>query len=150
MKTNAAGIALIQKWEGKRLTAYPDPATGGEPWTIGYGHTTAAGPPTVKRGMKITDQQATDILKTDLTKFEAAVINVLTKAPTENQFAAMVSLCFNIGPGNFGKSSVVKNFNAGKVSAAADAFLRWNKAAGKVLPGLVRRREDERKLFLTL
>lgn len=149
MKTNAAGIALIQRWEGKRLTAYPDPATGGEPWTIGYGHTTAAGPPAVKRGMKITDQQATDILKADLVKFEAAVVNVLKKAPTPNQFAAMVSLCFNVGPGNFGKSSVVRKFNAGDIEGAAKSFLLWNKAAGKVMAGLTRRREDERKLFLT-
>ena len=149
MKTNAAGIALIQRWEGKRLTAYPDPATGGEPWTIGYGHTSRAGLPAVKRGMKITDQEATDILRVDLIKFEAAVINALKKNPTDNQFAAMVSLCFNIGPGAFAKSSVVRKFNAGDVAGAANSFLLWNKAAGKVMAGLTRRREDERKLFLT-
>ena len=148
MRTNAAGIALIQRWEGKRLTAYPDPATGGEPWTIGYGHTSRAGPPAVKRGMKITDQQATDILKADLVKFEDAVVKALTRAPTDNQMAAMVSLCFNIGPGNFAKSSVVRKFNAGDVAGAANAFLLWNKAAGKVMAGLTRRREDEKKLFL--
>lgn len=149
MRTNAAGIALIQRWEGKRLKAYPDPATGGEPWTIGYGHTTAAGTPGVKRGMTITDQQATDILKTDLAKFEAVVSKALTKTPTPNQFAAMCSLCFNVGGDNFSKSSVVRKFNAGDTAGAASSFLLWNKAVGKVMAGLTRRREDERKLFLT-
>ena len=149
MKTNQAGIDLIKTWEGKRLTAYPDPATGGEPFTIGFGHTSRAGPPAVKKGMRITDQQATDILKADLVKFEDAVVKALTKCPTANQFAAMVSLCFNIGPGAFSKSSVVRKFNAGDTAGAANAFLLWNRAAGKVMAGLTRRREAEKKLFLT-
>lgn len=146
MKTNADGLDLIRKWEGCRLTAYQD-AIG--VWTIGYGHTTSAGPPAVKQGLKITAKEATDILTADLVKFEAAVVNALKKTPTDNQFAAMVSLCFNIGPGNFSKSTVLRKFNAGDIPGAADAFRAWTKAAGKVLPGLVRRREDERKLFLT-
>lgn len=149
MKVNPAGVDLIKKWEGKKLTAYPDPATGGEPWTIGYGHTSAAGPPAVKRGIKITEQEANDILVRDLGKYEAAVMKVLTAKPNGNQFSAMVSLCYNIGPGNFAKSSVLRKFNAGDIKGAADAFLMWNKAAGKVMKGLTNRREDERKLFLT-
>lgn len=149
MKTNKAGIDLIKSFEGCRLKAYPDPATGGEPWTIGVGHTSAAGPPAVRRGLTITDQEATDILKADLAKFEAAVSKTLTKMPTPNQFAAMVSLCFNIGPGAFAKSSVVRKFNAGDTAGAAKSFLLWNRAAGKVMAGLTRRREAERKLFLT-
>lgn len=149
MKINSAGIELIKKWEGKKLTAYPDPATGGEPWTIGYGHTTAAGPPAVKKGMKITDKDATEILVNDLKKFEAAVAKGLTVKATDNQFSAMVSLCFNIGPGNFAKSSVLRKLNAGDIKGAADSFLLWNKAAGKVMKGLTNRREEERKLFLT-
>ena len=149
MKTNKAGIDLIKSFEGCRLKSYPDPATGGEPYTVGYGHTTAAGPPAVRRGLTITDQEATDILKADLAKFEAAVSKALTKTPTPNQFAAMVSLCFNIGPGAFAKSSVVRKFNASDVAGAANSFLLWNRAAGKVMAGLTRRREAERKLFLT-
>lgn len=149
MKINQAGIDLIKKWEGKELTAYPDPATGGEPWTIGYGHTSAAGPPIVKKGMKITEKEASDILVRDLAKYEAAVMKGLTAKPNGNQFSAMVSLCYNIGPGNFAKSSVLRKFNAGDIKGAADAFRLWNKAAGKVMKGLTNRREDERKLFLT-
>lgn len=148
MKTNAAGIALIKEFEGCRLKAYPDPATGGEPWTIGYGLTSAAGIIPVKRGLVITQAQADEYLVKSLAKYEDAVSKALTKPPTPNQFAAMVSLCFNIGPGNFAKSSVVRKLNAGDVAGAANAFLLWNKAAGKVMAGLTRRREAERKLFL--
>lgn len=148
MKTSRDGIALIKKWEGCRLTAYPDPGTGGEPWTIGYGHTSAAGAPMVKKGMKITQQEADDILVRDLVKYESAVMKALTVLPTQNQFDAMVSLCYNIGPGAFAGSSVVKKFNASNISGAADAFRLWNKAGGRVMQGLVNRREDERKHFL--
>jgi lysozyme len=148
MKMNRAGIELLKTWEGCKLEAYPDPATGGEPWTIGYGHTTAAGKPVVYKGLKITQQEAADILVADLAGYEAAVTRVLKRAPNENQFSAMVSLCYNIGAGNFGKSSVVRYFNAGEIQKAADAFRLWNKANGKVMKGLVNRREAERLLFL--
>ncbi len=146
MKINAAGLDLIKRWEGLRLTAYKD-AVG--IWTIGYGHTAEAGPPAPVAGMKITDKEAEDILKLDLTQYERAVTKALSIVPSSNQFAAMTSLCFNIGPGNFAKSSVVRLLNAGKPREAADAFLLWNKAGGKVLKGLTARREDEKKLFLT-
>ena len=149
MKTNKAGVDLIKRWEGCRLKAYPDPATGGEPWTIGYGLTSAAGIVPVKRGLVITQAQADEYLVKSLEKYEAAVSKALTKTPTPNQFAAMVSLCFNVGPGAFARSSVVRKFNAGDTRGAADAFRLWNKAAGKVMAGLKNRREDERKLFLT-
>lgn len=148
MKTNRAAIDLIKVWEGSRLEAYPDPATGGEPWTIGYGHTSMAGPPKVYKGLKITPQEAADILVADLVQYEMAVTKGLKRNPTDNQFGAMVSLCYNIGPGNFAKSSVLKKFNAGDTTGAADAFRLWNKAAGKVMKGLVNRRESERALFL--
>jgi lysozyme len=144
MKTNRAGIDLIKKWEGVKLEAYLCPAGV---WTIGYGHTSAAGEPRVVKGMKITAQEAVDILVRDLVKYEAAVNKAITRAPNDNQFAAMVSLCYNIGPGAFARSSLVKRFNAGDVDGAADAFRMWNKAGGRVLQGLVNRREDEIRLF---
>lgn len=144
MKTNRAGIDLIKEFEGLRTTAYADPVGI---LTIGYGHTSAAGAPKVTKGMKITAAYAEDILVIDLAKFEAEVLRKLTRLPNENQFAAMVSLCFNIGPGNFAKSSVLHYFNAGDPTTAADKFLLWNKAGGKVLAGLKRRREAERTLF---
>ena len=148
MKTSRDGIALIKKWEGCRLTAYPDPGTGGDPWTIGYGHTSAAGEPKVVRGLKITQQEADDILVRDLAKYEAAVDRALTRSPTQPQFDACVSLCYNIGQGAFAGSTVVRKFNAGDIGGAADAFLLWNKAGGKVMQGLVNRREAERLHFL--
>ena len=84
-----------------------------------------------------------------LGQYERAVTKAISVAPTSNQFAAMTSLCFNIGPTNFAKSSVVRRMNEGNPKAAADAFLLWNKAGGKVRKGLTARREDEKKLFLT-
>lgn len=149
MKTNKAGIDLIKSFEGCRLKAYPDPATGGEPWTIGYGLTSAAGIIKVKKGLTITQEQADAYLVQSMAKYEEAVSKALKMAPTANQNAAMVSLCFNIGPGAFAKSSVVRKFSAGDIAGAAKSFLLWNKAAGKVMAGLTRRREAEKKLFLT-
>ena len=145
MKTNRAGIELIKSFEGLRLNAYLCPAGV---WTIGYGHTSAAGEPAVKPSMKISAQDAADILVQDLVKYEAAVSKALTRNPNDNQFSAMVSLCYNIGPGAFASSTVVRRFNAGLLQEAADAFRMWNKGGGKVLPGLVRRRDEERALFL--
>ena len=139
---NAKGIALLKEFEGCKLRGYADPGTGGEPYTIGFGHTSMAGPPHVTKGMLITQQEADDILVRDLVKYEAHV-------PTghENQRAAMTSLCYNIGPGNFNKSSVKRRHLEGNFSAARAAFASWNKANGKVMKGLARRREAEAKLY---
>lgn len=145
MKISRTGIELIKKWEGVRLKAYRCSAGI---LTVGYGHTSAAGAPQVKEGMTITKQDAEDILGRDLVKYEAAVQKALTRSPTQNQFDACVSLCFNIGPGAFAGSTLVRRFNAGDAAGAADAFRMWNKAGGRVVQGLVNRREDERALFL--
>ena len=147
MKTSSAGVAFIARHEGLRLRAYPDPATGGEPWTIGYGHTSAAGLPKVYRGTTITKERAREILANDLVKFENAVEKALTVNPTQTQFDAMVSLCFNIGPANFARSSVLKFHNGRQFEKAAGAFALWNKASGKVLAGLTARRAAERALY---
>ncbi len=141
---NAAGLEIIKRNEGLRLTSYPDPATGGDPWTVGYGHTGND----VTPGMQITEAYAEELLGKDLDKFETGV-NDLIEAATDNQFSAMVSLTYNIGLGNFEKSSVLKLHNAGEYPAAANAFLMWNKAAGRVFAGLDRRRHEERTLYLT-
>lgn len=141
--TNAAGLEIIKRNEGLRLDAYPDPATGGDPWTIGYGHTGQ-----VHEGMTISQAQADAYLAEDLDKFESGVNDLIEQA-TDNQFSAMVSLAYNVGLGNFEKSSVLKYHNAGDYAAAADAFLLWNKAAGRVFAGLDRRRHEERALYLT-
>ena len=96
-----------------------------------------------------TEGQAHARLVADVARFEQAVEKALTVPANENQFAAMVSLAFNIGTGAFARSSVLRRHNARDFSGAADAFLLWNKGGGRVLPGLVRRRKAERDLYLT-
>lgn len=148
MKTSSAGRAAIIRHEGVRLAAYPDPATKGEPFTIGVGHTSAAGPPKVSKGMKITRAQADEILSRDLATFEKAVNSAVKVPLNQNEFDALVSFTFNVGATNFKKSSVLRKLNAGDRAGAANAFLLWNKAAGKVMKGLTKRRKEERALFL--
>ena len=144
MKISRQGIDLIIKWEGCKLTAYKD---GGGVWTIGYGHTSAAGEPEVKTGLRITAQDAKDMFVRDIVRYEIAVRNALTRIPTQAQFDAMVSLCYNIGAGAFRGSSVVRKFNAGDVNGAGEAFRMWKKDNGKVVTGLVNRRADEARHF---
>ncbi len=137
----AAGLALIKQFEGRELTAYKCPA---DVWTIGYGSTG----PHVKPGMTITESEAEQLLRDDLDRFEASVARCVPNA-TQNEFDAMVSLAFNIGTAGFERSSVLKRLLAGDKAGAADAFLMWNKAGGRVLAGLTRRRQAERELFLS-
>ncbi|MBB3977358.1 GH24 family phage-related lysozyme (muramidase) [Rhizobium azooxidifex] len=148
MTTSAAGRKAITAHEDNVLTAYPDPATGGEPWTIGVGHTSAAGPPKVVRGMKITAAESDEILSRDLKTFEAGVRSAVKVPLNQNEFDALVSLAFNIGVSAFSKSTLVKKLNAGDRAGAADQFIVWNKAGGRVLKGLVNRRASERALFI--
>lgn len=149
LSTSENGKQFLSGWEGVVLKAYPDPATGGKPWTIGIGHTSAAGSPVVVKGMAITRAVAFEILGRDLVGFESAVRKAVKVPLNQNQFDALVSLCFNIGPGNFNNSSVVRLLNAGKTFEAGAAFLLWNKAAGRIMTGLVNRRSAERTLFET-
>jgi lysozyme len=131
---------LIQQFEGRRLEAYKCPA---DVWTIGYGHTSAAGKPEVKPGMVITKQEANDILVRDLVRYEDAV-NRLVKVPlTQNQFDALVSFTFNVGEGALAKSTLLKKLNAGDYDAVPAELMKWTKGGGKELPGLVRRRRAE-------
>ena len=148
MKTSQVGVDIIKFFEGLRLKAYPDPATGGEPWTIGYGTTSGAGVGKIKRGMTITAAQAESMLVRSLDAYELAVLKALSKLPTQHQLDALVSFAYNVGVANMSRSSVVKYLNAGEPQRAASAFLLWNKAAGRVMPGLTRRRAAERDLFL--
>lgn len=150
MKTSVQGRALIEQREGIVLSAYQDSAGV---WTIGAGHTSAAGAPKVTPGMKITAAEASEILSRDLIVFEKAVNSSVKVALNQNEFDALVSLAFNIGAGAFKNSTLVKRLNAGDRQAAADQFLVWNKITvngqKKTLQGLVNRRQAERKQFLT-
>lgn len=147
MKTSDRGIALIKAHEGLRLEAYPDPAHGWSVPTVGYGHTSAAGPPKVERGMKITEAGADAILRQDLAKFEKYVTDAVKVPLSQNEFDALVSFTFNLGPGNLRSSTLLRKLNAGDRAGAADEFGKWVKAGGRTLPGLVKRREAERALF---
>jgi len=140
---NDKGLALIEEFEGLRLKAYPDPATGGDPWTIGYGSTG----PHVKPGLVITEAQASALLEQDVRRFEDAVASMVTGPTTSNQFSAMVSFAFNLGPENLRKSTLLKLHNAGAYDGAALQFARWNKANGKEMAGLTRRRAAEARLY---
>jgi lysozyme len=143
---NQTTLDLITGFESLRLTAYQDVAGI---WTIGWGHIKG-----VRPGMQITEQQAEDALRDDLDAAETFVDGATSDVMTsDNQFGAMVSLCFNIGTGNFRTSSVLKQHRLKNYSAAADAFLMWDKAHvdGQLqeVEGLARRRIMERKFYLT-
>ena len=149
MQTSDEGIALIKGFEGCRLTAYPDPGTGGFPWTIGYGWTLPVDGKPVRPGMTIDQATADRLLKTGLVSYENDVLKIVKVKLTQGQFDALVSLAYNIGSRALSTSTLLKKLNAGDIKGAADEFLRWNKAGGKVLNGLTRRREAERALFLS-
>lgn len=132
-------LALLRQWEGLRLEAYQD---SGGVWTIGYGHTKTA-----HEGMKITKAKAEALFKSDLAPFEAAVERLVTVDLTDHQFGALVSFAFNVGEGAFARSTLLKKLNAGDYDAVPGQLARWNKAGGKVVPGLVNRRAAEAGLW---
>jgi lysozyme len=139
---NAAEI--IRESEGLRLKAYPDPGSGGIPWTIGYGHTKG-----VKKGDTCTIEQANAWLADDMAE-AFAIVDKAVKVPlTDKQRDALCSFVFNVGGGAFQKSTMLKLLNQGKYSEAAAQFPRWTFASGKSMRGLVIRRGKERALFLS-
>lgn len=138
-------MSLVKKWEGLRLTAYPDPASGGDPWTIGYGSTG----PDVKPGVTWTQAQAEHRLSDDLTRFMVGVRAAVKHPATPAQLGAMTSLAYNIGLGAFRASALLRTFNEGDIKGAAAQFPRWNRAAGRVMTGLSNRRADEQRVFLS-
>ena len=144
MKTSAAGIELLKHHEGCQLVAYPDPGSGGEPFTIGFGTTHGVHP-----GMKITPEQAHDMLVGELPVYENVVNHGVRVELTQAEFDALVSLVYNIGARNFLGSTCLRKLNAGDKQGAADAILLFDKASHHVMVGLHRRRADERALFLT-
>lgn len=143
MRTSQNGIAVLKHFESCSLSAYPDPATGGAPWTIGWGHTG----PEVIPGLVWTQAKADAQLLADLAERELAVSCSVTKNVTQGQFDALVDFVYNLGAGNFEGSTLLKLVNAGDMSGAAAQFARWNRAAGKPMRGLTRRRAAEAALF---
>lgn len=139
-KTSQNGINLIKEFEGFVPSAY---YCAGQVLTIGWGHTK-----TVKRGMVINEAQGEALLRQDLQGFEDDVNGMVEVPLNQNQFDALISFIFNLGTSALFKSTLLRLLNAGDYKGAADQFPRWNKANGKVLKGLIRRREMERRLFL--
>lgn len=146
MAVNQETLDLIKHFEGLVKKWYRDPVGV---WTIGYGHTDSAGHPRHRDdpGLTLTDRDAEIILQRDLGQYEAAVQGAVKVPLNENQYGALVSFTYNLGPGNLRSSTLVKKLNAGDYAGAASEFPRWNKAGGKVLQGLVRRRAAEQDLF---
>ena len=146
MKTNAAALALIQDFEGFRPTWYRDPVGV---WTLGYGHTDAAGSPkyATSKNLTLTEAEGAAILQRDLERYEADVLRLVKVPLTDNQFGALVSFTYNLGAGNLGSSTLLRKLNAGDYAGAANEFPKWNRGGGKVMTGLVRRRAAEQALF---
>ena len=142
MTPSARCFAIIKEFEGCKLKAYRCPAGV---WTIGYGWTIG-----VKPGMRWTQQKAEEMLIEGVKPYAQAVAKSLGRAPTtQGQYDALVSFCYNAGQGNFRRSSMLRYHLRGQRMQAANAFLAWNKGGGKVLKGLVRRRQAERALYLS-
>ena len=147
MQLSTNGFNLLAELEGVVLNPYKDSV--GIP-TIGIGSTYYEdGTKVTMKDKAITKERAIQLAKNVVKSFEARVNKSIIVPMTQNQFDAMVLLCYNIGESGFARSSVVRNFNAGNLRKAADSFLLWNKAGGKVSKGLTNRRQKERNLFLT-
>jgi GH24 family phage-related lysozyme (muramidase) len=147
MNIGNKGLRLIKEFEGCKLTAYKCPAGV---WTIGIGSTRYSDGSAVKRGQTLANEEAALLLLSKtLASYEHAV-NAIKVDLTQNEFDALVSLTYNIGAGNLANSTLVKMLKAGDSKAEiAKQFLRWDKAGGKPLAGLTRRRNAEAELFLS-
>jgi lysozyme len=143
---NQASIDLIKRWEGCKLKAYKCPAGV---WTVGYGLTSRAGFIEVGPDTTITQSEADWYLEQVIEKFLAEIKTAITADINENELGAFTSLAYNIGPRGFRKSSALRHFNAGDKDRVPKSMRMWNKAGGKVVKGLVNRREAEVDLFLT-
>jgi lysozyme len=149
MQIGPKGKALIQSFEGcakkrpdGKFEAYPDPGTGGAPWTIGWGSTG----PDIKPGTVWTQAQCDERFAKHLERFANEVTAAIGNAPTtQSQFDAMVSFHYNTG--GITRSTLLSKHKAGKYAEAQAEFARWNRAAGKVLAGLTRRRAAEAQLY---
>jgi len=139
MRTGRDGVELIRHFEGCRFDAYLCPAGV---WTIGYGHTAD-----VKEGDSIDQEAAEAFLIEDLETFERNVTNLVKVPLTQQQFDALVSWTFNLGPGNLERSTLLAKLNQGEYTDVPFEIKRWTRAGGAILPGLVKRRNAEAALF---
>lgn len=145
------GIDLVKHFEGLYLTAYPDPATHAEPFTIGYGTTVYPDGSKVKLGESISLQQAEDYLKYDLNVTAQQIEKLITSTLTQNQIDSLISFSYNVGVGSLRRSTLRKKVNSNPSdSSIKDEFMKWNKGNGKIMRGLTLRREAEAELYFRM
>ena len=141
MKLSDNGIKFIQDFEGLKLNAYRDIVGV---WTVGFGHTGVD----VTPNLSITKDRANDLFMQDVCNFVNGV-NSMVKSCTQGEFDAMVSFAYNLGLKSLKTSTLLRKLNDGDIDGAANEFTKWNRAGGKEVAGLTRRRLDERSLFLS-
>lgn len=146
MKIDNQGVELIKQFEGLSLSAYQDPVGI---WTIGYGWTHPVDGEPIGAGMYISQIKAVSLLIESLGSYERDVSRLINVSVTQNQFNALVDFAYNLGISALADSTLLRKLNSGDMDGAANEFMRWCHAGNKVLPGLVRRREAERILFLS-
>ena len=137
----AIAYDFIAEFEGKKLKAYKCPAGV---WTIGVGHTEG-----VKEGMVISEEDAIELFRADCAEFAEEASKLIKVKVNANQYIALLSFVFNFGITKFRQSSVLRNLNNGAITQAAESFLLWNKINGKPSKGLIRRRNAEKRLFMS-
>ena len=144
MKTSSSGIQVLHHFEGCKLKAYPDPGTGCEPYTVGWGDTG----PDVVPGLVITQDEAdARFVKRLSTEFEPGVLALIGQPLSQGQFDGLVCIAYNIGLTALKNSTLRRKFNDGDYPGADAQFLAWNRAGGKIMLGLRRRRAAEQALF---
>ena len=149
MKAGTGAIDMIKSFEGLSLMAYFDPGTGGEPITIGFGSTTFEDGSKIPMGTKITRQRAEELLNWEVQRKAAAVARMVSNV-NQNQFDALVSFAYNVGTGALQRSTLLKKVKANPNDPTIkNEFLKWNKAGGRVMKGLTRRREQEASLYFS-
>jgi lysozyme len=147
MRINSAGIKILHDFEGLRLTSYLCPAGV---WTIGYGNTFYEDGTPVQSGQTITKERAEHLFLFVVNRFASDVQNLLRRTLNENQFSAIVSFAYNVGIGNLRKSTLLRKVNANpRDTTIRTEFLKWNKAGGRELAGLTRRRQAEAVLYFS-
>ena len=146
MEISKNGLALLKRFEGCELTAYQDAAGV---WTIGYGWTQPVNGVPPEKGMTITQEAVDSLLSSGVMQYERGVTSLLKVTVNQNQFDALVDFAYNLGVNALAGSTLLKKLNARDFAGAADEFPKWNKAGGRVLNGLVKRRAAERSLFLS-
>ena len=142
MKISENGLELIKKFEGCETTAYQDSVGV---WTIGFGHTKG-----VEEGQTCSIEDAESMLADEMDEYEGYINNMVKVELQQHEFDALVAWVYNLGPTNLGESTMLKVLNEGQFDRVPDEMNRWTRAGGKILEGLVRRRQAESLMFQDL